>query len=110
MARHPLLLVHLSSSVVIPCHKRCYMGPASSIAHYRITSKLGEGGMGEVYRATDTKLNREVAIKVLPESFGQDLDCMARFTREAQIARLAQPCEYRGHPHPESTSVVRGWP
>lgn len=52
MARHPLLLVYLSSSVVMPCHKRCYMGPASSIAHYRITSELGEGGMGEVYRAT----------------------------------------------------------
>jgi len=85
MARHPLLLVHLSSSMVIPCHKRCYMGPASSIAHYRITSKLGEGGMGEVYRATDTKLNREVAIKVLPESFAQDLDRMARFTRDAQL-------------------------
>jgi len=68
------------------------MGPASSIAHYRITSKLGEGGMGEVYRAADTKLNREVAMKVLPECFVQDLDRMARFTREAQLlASLNHP-------------------
>jgi serine/threonine-protein kinase len=44
-----------------------------SIAHYRITAKLGEGGMGEVWRATDTKLNREVAIKILPDADEADL-------------------------------------
>jgi hypothetical protein len=54
-----------------------------SIAHYRVLSKLGEGGMGEVWRATDTKLNREVAIKILPASFGCDPARMARFEREA---------------------------
>jgi Tol biopolymer transport system component/predicted Ser/Thr protein kinase len=64
------------------------MSPQESIAHYRITGKLGEGGMGEVYRATDTKLNREVAIKVLPEAFAQDADRMARFKHEAQVLAL----------------------
>jgi Tol biopolymer transport system component/predicted Ser/Thr protein kinase len=64
----------------------------SQIAHYRITSKLGEGGMGAVYRATDTKLNREVAIKVLPDSFAAAPDRLARFTREAQVlASLNHP-------------------
>ena len=68
------------------------MGPPSSIAHYRITSKLGEGGMGAVYRATDTKLNRDVAIKVLPEAFAADAGRMARFEREAQVlASLNHP-------------------
>src|SRR5215813_7539198 len=68
------------------------MSPQESIAHYRITSKLGEGGMGTVYRATDTKLNRDVAIKILPESFAQDPDRLARFTREAQVlASLNHP-------------------
>jgi serine/threonine-protein kinase len=68
------------------------MGPQSSIGHYRITAKLGEGGMGEVWRATDTKLNREVAIKTLPDVFAQDADRMARFTHEAQVlASLNHP-------------------
>ena len=68
------------------------MTPQSSIAHYRIVSKLGEGGMGAVYRATDTKLNRDVAIKVLPDAFANDPDRLARFTREAQVlASLNHP-------------------
>jgi len=68
------------------------MSPQPSIAHYRITSKLGEGGMGAVYRATDTKLNREVAVKVLPCALAGDPDRSARFTREAQVlASLNHP-------------------
>jgi eukaryotic-like serine/threonine-protein kinase len=63
-----------------------------SIAHYRILSKLGEGAMGEVYRATDSKLGREVAIKLIPEDFARDAMRMARFTREAQVlASLNHP-------------------
>src|SRR3954468_13387845 len=61
------------------------MSPERSIAHYRVTAKLGEGGMGAVYRATDTKLSRDVAIKVLPDTFAADPDRLARFTREAQV-------------------------
>src|SRR5438067_2179156 len=64
----------------------------SSITHYRIIDKLGEGGMGTVYRATDTKLNRDVAIKILPDAFAADPDRMARFQREAQVlASLNHP-------------------
>ena len=68
------------------------MTPSGSIAHYRLSAKLGEGGMGAVYRATDTKLNRDVAIKVLPTAFAGDADRMARFEREAQVlASLNHP-------------------
>jgi serine/threonine protein kinase len=68
------------------------MSPRFSIAHYHVTAKLGEGGMGAVYRATDTKLHREVAIKVLPDSFAADPDRLLRFTREAQVlASLNHP-------------------
>src|SRR6266508_3521994 len=59
---------------------------------YEIVSTLGAGGMGEVYRARDTTLNRDVAIKVLPESFASDPDRLARFQREAQVlASLNHP-------------------
>ena len=64
----------------------------TELAHYRITAKLGEGGMGEVWRATDSKLGREVAIKVLPESFSSDPERLARFEREAKVlASLNHP-------------------
>ena len=61
------------------------MNLPATIAHYRLISKLGEGGMGAVYRASDTKLNRDVAIKILPDSLAGDSERLARFTREAQI-------------------------
>jgi serine/threonine-protein kinase len=68
------------------------MSPGLSVAHYRITAKLGEGGMGEVWRASATKLGRDVAIKILPAAFAQDPDRMARFTREARVlASLNHP-------------------
>ena len=59
---------------------------------YEITGSLGAGGMGEVYRARDTKLNRDVAIKTLPDAVAHDRDRVARFTREAQtLAALNHP-------------------
>jgi Tol biopolymer transport system component/predicted Ser/Thr protein kinase len=64
----------------------------SQIAHFKILAKLGEGGMGAVYRATDTRLNRDVAIKILPDAFAQDAARMQRFEREAQVlATLNHP-------------------
>ena len=58
----------------------------SSLSHYRIVSKLGAGGMGEVYLAQDTKLNRKVALKILPPGLAADRDRMRRFVQEAQAA------------------------
>src|SRR5215469_11422134 len=57
----------------------------SRLGQYEILSALGAGGMGEVYRARDTKLGRDVALKVLPDSLGHDLERLARFEREAHL-------------------------
>ena len=66
--------------------------PGARIGPYEVTAHIGVGGMGEVYRARDTKLNRDVAVKVLPELFALDPDRVARFKREAHVlASLNHP-------------------
>ena len=66
--------------------------PGSRLGAYEILGPLGAGGMGEVWRARDTRLQREVALKILPEAFAQDADRLARFTREAHVlASLNHP-------------------
>src|SRR5260221_8954513 len=66
--------------------------PGTRLGPYEIVAAIGAGGMGEVYRARDTKLNRDVALKVLPDSFANDPDRLARFQREAQVlASLNHP-------------------
>src|SRR5215471_8563588 len=64
----------------------------TQLGSYEITALLGKGGMGEVYRARDLKLKREVAIKVLPADFSRDADRVSRFQREAELlASLSHP-------------------
>jgi eukaryotic-like serine/threonine-protein kinase len=68
------------------------LGPGARLGPYEIVSAIGAGGMGEVYRARDTRLQRDVALKVLPETFAADPDRLARFQREAQLlASLNHP-------------------
>ena len=66
--------------------------PGTRLGHYDVTALLGEGGMGQVWQAIDTQLNRQVALKILPDAFAADPDRLARFKREAQIlASLNHP-------------------
>src|SRR5438270_5555720 len=68
------------------------LGPGARLGPYEVVAAIGAGGMGEVYRAHDTKLNRDVALKILPADVALDPDRRARFTREAQLlASLNHP-------------------
>ena len=71
------------------------LSAGTKIGVYEVTALIGAGGMGEVYRARDTRLNRDVALKVLPEAFSRDPERMARFEREAKTAGVAQSSEHR---------------
>src|SRR5690242_14978270 len=68
------------------------LGAGSRLGQYEVVSAIGAGGMGEVYRARDTRLRRDVAIKTLPDAVAQDPERLARFEREAQVlASLNHP-------------------
>ena len=68
------------------------LSPGARLGHYDVTALIGEGGMGQVWQATDTQLNRQVALKILPDAFAEDPDRLARFQREAQVlASLNHP-------------------
>ena len=68
------------------------LSPGTCLGPYEILAPIGAGGMGEVYRAKDSKLDRDVAVKVLPESVASNPDMLARFEREAKaVAALSHP-------------------
>src|SRR6187401_1270406 len=82
------------------------LSPGTRVGPYEITAPIGAGGMGEVFRAHDSKLNRDVAIKVLPEAFANDPERLVRFTREAQtLAALNHPNIAHIHGLEESGSI-----
>ena len=83
------------------------------LSHFRILEKIGEGGMGEVYRAHDGHLGRDVALKLLPETLTEELERIARFECEARShrrRRCASPCRspagWKPHTRKESFTVI----
>ena len=84
--------------------RRLLLIPGTRLGVYQITAPLGEGGMGQVWRATDTTLGRQVAIKILPDAFAADPERLARFEREAKtLASL-------NHPHIAAIYAVESGP
>ena len=92
------------------------LSPGVRLGPYEILASLGAGGMGEAYRARDTRLNRDVAIKILPELFAADPDRVARFQRETQVLASRKACAWgrqspeacrdRSHVHQAADTVV----
>ena len=76
------------------------LSAGTALGTYQIIGPLGAGGMGEVYRARDTRLNREVAIKVLPDLVAHDRERLARFEREARLLASLNHPEHRRHLRP----------
>src|SRR5512138_1949057 len=82
------------------------LAPATRVGIYEIHAAIGAGGMGEVYRARDTRLQRDVALKILPDAFASDPERLARFEREAQmLAALNHPHIAAIHGFEESNGV-----
>jgi eukaryotic-like serine/threonine-protein kinase len=84
--------VVVGPSLIIPT-KVVALSPSARLGVYEVVAQIGEGGMGQVYRARDTKLNRDVALKILGDAFASDPDRLARFQREAQVLATLN------HPH-----------
>src|ERR1700730_18291154 len=91
-------MLRLQAGLIVSAHADRYnphrlaLTPGTRLGVYDITAQIGEGGMGQVYRATDTKLKRQVAVKILPASLAVDHDRLARFQREAEVlASLNHP-------------------
>ena len=67
------------------------LSPGTRLGHCDVTALLGEGDMGQVWQTTDTQLNRQVALKILPDAFADDTDRLARFQREADVLASLHP-------------------
>jgi len=77
---------------------------SSTLSHFSATGKIGEGGMGEVYQARDLKLQRQGALRILPGSFADDSERLARFDRRGEAARIAESSVHRGAPRAGGSS------